>query len=416
MGRAKLVLFKSADELIEGYGLKPVVTNGHGSTMQARLVSLRGKKLSSGNVSLYLNRQENGKQVKRYLDKSILSIETDTSVKVRNQETVKLARVIADEADMAAQKEADGFTIAKPTDENLIAYILLQADEALKKSGNKHGYYYTLQALAKHITLYSGKNTKMRQVDKNYILGFISYLKTAKNFNYKRTGTSRDKDVYISQNTQHNLFMKLKYVLKIAVKADVITVNPVDKLEKSDKPEEKDGVREYLTIEDVKKLIVTECKNDTIKRAFLFCCLVGLKYSDVATITWEELEKHSNGEVWLRFKRKEGKRKEIIPISNEALKWLPERGCDSDVIFLLPKNDNANRQLKRWVTSAGIEKEVTFHVARHTTAILNISLGIPIETISKLMGHTKIATTKIYSKLFAEKKKEAVGRQNGIFD
>lgn len=77
MGRSKLVLFKTADGLLEGYGLKPNNIEGQNFTVQARFVSLRGKKLASGNVSLYLNRQENGKQIKRYLDKSILRIETD---------------------------------------------------------------------------------------------------------------------------------------------------------------------------------------------------------------------------------------------------------------------------------------------------------------------------------------------------
>ena len=155
--------------------------------MQARFVSLRGKKLASGNVSLYLNRQENGKHIKRYLDKSILSIETDENVKVRNQETIKRARTIAAEADSLVQKEINGFTIAKKADVNLVTYIISKADEALEESGNKHGHYYTLQVLAKHISLYSGKNAKLQQVDKDYILGFISYLKIAKNFNYKRT-------------------------------------------------------------------------------------------------------------------------------------------------------------------------------------------------------------------------------------
>lgn len=419
MGRSKLVLFKTADELLEGYGLKPNNIEGQNFTVQARFVSLRGKKLASGNVSLYLNRQENGKQIKRYLDKSILRIEADENVKARNQETMKRARTIADEADSLVQKEINGFTIAKKANVNLVTYIISKADEALEESGNKHGYYYTLQALAKHISLYSGKNTKLQQVDKDYILGFISYLKTAKNFNYKRTGTDRDKEVYLGQNTQHNLFMKFKYVLKKAVQADVITVNPMDKLDKSEKPKEKDSAtREFLTLEDIKKLIKTRCKNDMIKRAFLFCCLVGLRYSDVANITWGELEICSNRDTILRFKKKSVKRKESLPVSNEALKWLPERceASDSDIIFRLPKNDNANRQLKRWVDSAGIKKEITFHCARHTTATLNISLGIPIEMVTKLMGYTKITSMKVYSKLIADKKREAVDRQNGMFD
>lgn len=59
---------------------------------------------------------------------------------------------------------------------------------------------------------------------------------------------------------------------------------------------------------------------------------------------------------------------------------------------------------------------ITFHVARHTAATLNLSLGTPIETVSKMMGHTKIATTQIYAKIIDKKQKEAVNRQNGIFD
>lgn len=301
---------------------------------------------------------------------------------------------------------------------NLISYILYQADEALRRSGNKHGYYYTLQSLAKHISLYSGEKTTLAQVDKDYILGFISYLKNAKNFNFQRTGTERDKEVLLTLNTQHNLFMKFKYVLRKAVKEDVITVNPADKLENSEKPQEEEGTREFLTVDEIKKLIATPCRNITLKYAFLFCCLVGLRYSDVSSITWGELVKDSDGANLLRFKMKKVKRGENAYISDEAMKWLPERGnaADSDVIYPLPKNDSANKQLARWIKTAGIVKRITFHCSRHTAATLNLSLGTPIEIVSKMMGHTKISTTQIYAKIIDVKRKEAVSKQNGIFD
>lgn len=418
MGRTKTILFKTTEELLEGYGLKPTKFLGENGERQIRYVSLRGKKLESGNVSLYLNRQENGKQIKRYLSRSVLCIETDTAVKERNKETLRQARVIADEADAAVQKEINGFSIAKKATVNLISYILYQADEALRRSGNKHGYYYTLQSLAKHISLYSGEKTTLEQVDKDYILGFISYLKNAKNFNFQRTGTERDKEVLLTLNTQHNLFMKFKYVLRKAVKEDVITVNPADKLENSEKPQEEEGTREFLTVDEIKKLIATPCRNITLKYAFLFCCLVGLRYSDVSSITWGELVKDSDGANLLRFKMKKVKRGENAYISNEAMKWLPERGnaADSDVIYPLPKNDSANKQLARWIKTAGIVKRITFHCSRHTAATLNLSLGTPIEIVSKMMGHTKISTTQIYAKIIDVKRKEAVSKQNGIFD
>ena len=418
MGRTKTILFKTTEELLEGYGLKPTKFLGENGERQIRYVSLRGKKLESGNVSLYLNRQENGKQIKRYLSRRVLCIETDTAVKERNKETLRQARVIADEADAAVQKEINGFSIAKKATVNLISYILYQADEALRRSGNKHGYYYTLQSLAKHISLYSGEKTTLAQVDKDYILGFISYLKNAKNFNFQRTGTERDKEVLLTLNTQHNLFMKFKYVLRKAVKEDVITVNPADKLENSEKPQEEEGTREFLTVDEIKKLIATPCRNITLKYAFLFCCLVGLRYSDVSSITWGELVKDSDGANLLRFKMKKVKRGENAYISDEAMKWLPERGnaADSDVIYPLPKNDSANKQLARWIKTAGIVKRITFHCSRHTAATLNLSLGTPIEIVSKMMGHTKISTTQIYAKIIDVKRKEAVSKQNGIFD
>lgn len=416
MARKVQKLFKTVDELVFGYF--PELTKEEVERLKNQPkepIKLRVKKLSNS-LSLYLDLYKDGKRQYEFL-KLYLNMETDLSVKEQNRQTLEIANTVLKEKIAGFNKEGKGFVSPKGK-VNLIAYILFQADEALKKSGNPHGYYYTLISLSKHIELFAGTTTTFQQVDKAFLLRFIDYLKTAQNFNYKRTGTDRDKEITISQNTQHNLFMKFKYVIRKAIKADVITVNPLDKLEESDKPKAEDGTREFLTIQEIKKLIATDCKNDVIKGAFLFCCLVGLRYSDIAAITWGELEKGNNDETLLRFKVKKTKRGETFPISNEALKWLPERGTsgDNDIIFPLPKNDSANNQLSRWVASAGIKKPITFHCSRHTAATLNLSLGTPIETVSKLMGHTKIATTQIYAKIINERQKEAVNRQNGIFD
>lgn len=416
MARKVQKLFKTAEELQNGYF--PELTKEEKERLKNQPkepIRLRVKKLSNS-LSLYLDLYKDGKRQYDFL-KLYLNEETDLITKEQNRQTLEIATTILHEKIADLNKKGAGF-ISPKGKVNLIKYILFQADEALKKSGNPHGYYYTLQSLAKHITIYSGDNTTFQQVDKNYILGFIDYLKSAKNFNYKKSGTDKDKDIAISPNTQHNLFMKFKYVIKKAIKADIITANPLDKIENSDKPKEEEGTREFLTIEEIKKLITTDCKNEIIKRAFLFCCLVGLRYSDVASITWGELEQGNKGETLLRFKVKKTKRGETFPISNEALKWLPKSDevNDNDIIFPLPKNDNANKQLAKWIASAGIKKKVTFHCSRHTAATLNLSLGTPIETVSKLMGHTKISTTQIYAKIIDENKKEAVNKQNGIFD
>jgi len=375
MARKKIVLYSTTDDLLKGYALS--AQKEEKQALKAKgYVYLRGKKLNSGNLSLFIDICRNNKRVKQYLG-LYLNIETSISVKNQNEETFRIAKTIAAEKNVSLQKDENGFTLSKKTKVNLFTYILFQADEALKKSGNPHGYYYTLQSLAKHVVLYSGDKTAFHQVDKDYLIGFINYLKTAKNFNYKRSGdVKRDKDVVISQNTQHNLFMKFKYVIRKALKAGVITVNPLDVLEDSDKPKAEGGTREYLTIQEIKKLIATDFKYDTIKRAFLFCCLVGLRYGDAASITWEDLSEDNNGDSVLRLKIKKTAREEIFPVSAEAMKMLPDKGeaADSDIIFSLPKNDHANKYIKKWVTSAGIKKKITFHVARHR--ILSFDLRI----------------------------------------
>ncbi|MDR0658338.1 MAG: site-specific integrase, partial [Mediterranea sp.] len=389
----KKALYITADELLEGYSLKS--QKGEKQLSKAKeYVYLRGKKLNTGNISLFIDFCRDGKRIKQYLG-LYLNLELSPIIKAQNEETCRIARTVVAEKNVELQRNENGFVLSNRPKTKLIDYILFQADEALKKSGNPHGYYYTLQALAKHISMYSGDNTTFQHVDDKYVLGFIEYLRTAKNGNYKRTGNKdRDKDVLLGPNTQHNLFKKFAYIIRKAVKADIIAKNPIDKLENTDLPKAHEGRREYLTIEEIKKLIATPCKYDGIKWAFLFACLVGLRYSDLASITWSDLYKGSDGCTLLRLKVVKTKRDETFPVSDEALKWLPE-DTGRETIFSLPKNDHANYHLKNWSKAAGITKNVTFHVARHTAATLNLSLGTPIETVSKLLGHTKISTTQI---------------------
>ena len=167
-------------------------------------IKLRGKKLASS-VRLYLELYKNGSRSYQYLD-YWLTVEKDEKDKEKNLETYEIAKTILYERIADYNKKGAGFVSSNRGKVNLIGYIEKQAEEALKRSGNKHSYYATLLSLAKHIEAFSGKRTQLNQVDKDYLLRFIDYLRTAKNQNFKRTGTSKDKDVAISPNTQHNYF------------------------------------------------------------------------------------------------------------------------------------------------------------------------------------------------------------------
>ncbi len=390
-------------------------------------IRIRFKELANGNKSIYLEKYENYKKTERgtiTTNKSYeflrlyLIPEKTAADKQTNQTTLSLANAIKAKRVVELQNNQHGFKNSSLKSKvNLIEYIHFLADDALAKSGIKRSIYQSLNSLANHIERYSGNNITFKQVDKDYILGFRDYLKTAKNSNYEKSKKRPIKET-LSVNTQHNLFMKLSYVVKKALKDDIIATNPLDKIDISDRPKSEGKQREFLTIDEIKRLIKTNCKNETVKHAFLFCCLSGLRYSDVSKITWDDLRENNDRNIILRIRVKKTKRFEDFPISAEALKWLPERNeqQDQSLIFSLPKNEHANTALKKWVTSAGIKKAISFHCSRHTAATLNLSLGVPIETVSKLLGHTKISTTQIYAKILDKAKQEAVNKQNGIFD
>lgn len=378
-------------------------------------VHIRYKPLANGNKSIFLDIYLSGKRKKEYLKLHIIP-EKKKADKETNANTLRLVNAIKARRIIEIQNNEYGFKAKTGKDKiNLTNYIYQLAEIELSKTGNKRSYYYTFHSLAKHLNVFAGDKVTFQHIDSDFVKKFITYLRSAKNFNLLKKNTN---DNTLSPNTQHNLFKKFAYVIKKAIQAEIIQVNPIDKIDSNDKPKEEDGTREFLTIEEIKKLIHSPCNDDMLKRAFLFCCLCGIRYSDVKNLTWEQFCKDNDGEIILRLKILKTKRHEDFPISKEALKWLPARNDadDKDKVFILPKNDHANRKLRKWSEAAKINKRLSFHCSRHTAATLNLSLGVPIETVSKLLGHTKISTTQIYAKIIDEKKKEAVKKQEGIFD
>ncbi len=149
-----------------------------------------------------------------------------------------------------------------------------------------------------------------------------------------------------------------------------------------------------------------------MKPAFLFCCFSGLKYSAVLKMTWREITVSANGLAQLETSMKKTGKPLYLPLSDNARKWLPERGDtpdDSRVFYKLPDQvTNADVRLRTLVKKAEISRHVTFHVARHTFATLTLSYGADLYTVSKLLGHSNVRTTQIYAKIVDESKRKAV--------
>lgn len=379
-------------------------------------VRIRTKKLANGSESIYLDLYKDGDRVYEFLKLYIVP-EKSKIDREKNRGTLELANAIKAKRIIELQNNEYGFKAKTVRSKmNLIRFVLYLADEQLKKSENKRSYYYTLHSLAKHLDAYAGNEITFSKVNTEFVKGFITYLRTATNFNYENS-EKKLMDRVLSQNTQHNLYKKFAWVIQKAMQVDILAINPLDKIDNTDKPKPEAGQREYLTIGEIKKLMNTHCNDDMLKRSFIFCCLTGLRYSDVKKLVWDDLHEDNEGTTILRIQVTKTRRYEDFPISEEALKWLPDKtGSGNETIFVLSKNDNSNRKLKHWCLSAGIKKKISFHCSRHTAATLNLSLGVPIEIVSKLLGHKKISTTQIYAKIIDENKKAAVHKQNGIFD
>ena len=152
--------------------------------------------------------------------------------------------------------------------------------------------------------------------------------------------------------------------------------------------------------------------------AYLFSCYCGLRIGDIETLKWGDIIR--DGEQYrIQIVMQKTREPLYLPLSKQALRWMPERGkaSDDDKIFgSLPVRNWANLVIKKWAKDAGIAKHLSYHTARHTFATLMLTLGADLYTTSKLLGHTKVATTEIYAKIVNSKKDEAVNLVDKVFD
>ena len=206
-------------------------------------------------------------------------------------------------------------------------------------------------------------------------------------------------------------------MLNWAVRNDYLSENPFTHIAAADRIHRPESKREFLQIDEIKKLIATECPTrPAVKNAFLFSCYCALRISDIVNLTWGDI--HKDGDQWRVFTVMEKTKDPIyLPLSQQAMKWLPERGDakDEDKVFDLPSESRICIILDKWAKAAGITKHVTYHVSRHSFATMMLTLDVDIYTTSKLLGHKNIATTQIYAKIIDQKKDEAVNRVNDIF-
>lgn len=375
---------------------------------QKEPIRVRTKSLANASESLYLDIYTNGKRKYEFLRLYLVPEKTKED-KNTNLRTLQLANAIKAKKIVELQNNEHGFSNRGLRSKiKLTDYIKYIADKDEDKLGRKAALY----SLIHHFNRFDSFGITFKQLDKDYIIDFVKYLKTAKQEHSLKEKT-------INPNTQAYYYKMLRYCLNYAVSDDIIIANPMEKIKAEDKPKKQKSIREFLTLDEIKVLIKTDLKNKTLKQAFLFSCFCGLRHCDVNALTWGNIQKDKNNRYFLKLKQQKIQEEIILPLSDEAFKWLPtptKKLKDEKVFAGLITLGRTNEVLPKWAKKAGINKHVTFHVARHTHATLMITLGVDVYTVSKLLGHTSINTTQIYAKLVDEKKRDAVDLINNIID
>lgn len=364
-------------------------------------VKLRYKRLANGCESLYFDIYTGGRRSYEFL-KMYLVPERTPADKVQNAETLRTANAIRAQRIIELQNDAYGFTNCKSKGKiPLCAYIRRQSDKYREKG--KRAMFRNLDVLARLVEEYAPKIT-VAQVDRRYLLGFIEYMGKAKSY----------KGGPLAPVTIENLFSLLATLLKKAVADDIIQINPLTKLKTDERPQAKQPSREYLTIDEVKKIAEIECtdRRERVRRAFLFSCFCGLRLCDIRRLRWCDIQTVKDGRKQIEITQQKTGEPLYLPLSDNALYWLPEQGAapDNSPVFALPVSSCLEVHLSNIAQAAGIKKRVTFHVARHTNATLLLSYGVDIYTVSKLLGHTSVKTTQIYAKVIDENKRRAVDK------
>jgi integrase/recombinase XerD len=154
----------------------------------------------------------------------------------------------------------------------------------------------------------------------------------------------------------------------------------------------------------------------TVRDIFVFGCYTGLSYIDAINLGPDEISQGIDSQYWILSDRQKTNTKVKIPLLPKALKILNEykkhpKSVNRNKIFPLISNQKLNGYLKEIADICGIKKNLTFHLARHTFATtITLTNGVPIETVSKMLGHTSLQTTQIYARIVDRKISEDMNR------
>lgn len=283
--------------------------------------------------------------------------------------------------------------------QNLVDYYNEKMQHKLHR--NTMGQYKTSQRYMMEYILKEYKLTDIPlfNLEYGFIVGFEDFLRSY----VPKSGQSK-----IGNNTAMKHIKRLRKMVTLAYRMKWIERDPFVNFKMKIEKKERGFLTDFelLSIEDLSSSIE---RLMVVKDLFVFSCYTGISYVDIVQLNEDNIVMGIDGSPWIMAKRVKTGAPFKIPLLPKAailIDKYKDHYRTNDTSSLLPKlsNQKLNSYLKEIADLCGIKKNLTFHMARHTFATtVTLSNGVPIETVSKLLGHTKLSTTQIYARVVERK-------------
>lgn len=380
------------------------------STFRVLFFLKRDKQKNNGNVPLFcritIDKKEARFGMKFDVNPATWSVKAGRAIG-RTSEVVELNSIIdqtktalfniyndilLSEVNVTAEKVKNRFLGISTKEHNLLEHFVRHNEDVKKLIGisKSKATYQKYEVTRKHLTnfikeKYNLTDISFKEINHLFLTDFEVYLLTSCGCN---------------SNTTAKFMQFLKRIVIIAKNNGWIKIDPFAnykiRIKKVD--------RGYLSQEEVEAIMAKEFSTkrlEQVRDIFIFSCFSGLAYIDVKKLRKENIRTSFDGNLWIIGKREKTDVSFSIPLLDVPKKILEkyEGTLPENRILPVPSNQKMNAYLKEIGALCGIDKEISFHLARHTFATLTLSKGVSIESVSKMLGHTNIRTTQIYARI-----------------
>lgn len=375
---------------------------------------LKKKELSDGNLALYLDfylgrvnvtdevtgEVKSKVQRKReFLHLTLLASPRTPMERKQNKETLELARKIRYEKEQEMLQRVEGYRLSRNRNINFLDFFQSYIDRYTKKDIRMLQIAFNrFRDFLRDTPEYNKYRLSIKpgQITKDMIEDFTDYLQSR----------SRGEGA-------RSLYARFKKVIKYAVEHDVMMKNPCTGI--SIKVDDNQLRKEILSLDEIQLLMNTRSENENhqIRDAFIFCLYTGMRFCDVKALTYENID-YPNKLLKFEQIKTQGHSANsgvVIPLNDGLLRLIgqPQDKTDrSELVFKLPSYEMCIKSLKRWVKKAGINKNISWHCARHSFAVNILNNGANIKTVSSLLGHSSLQMTEKYVHAIDKLKQDAI--------